>query len=75
MSKPVDLANLRRVIHLGSADAARDAGLVDFAIEVTIEPLVVVSTAGEIAVVPLIEVKVIGLTPEQAAQLRNTEGN
>lgn len=59
MSKP-DLANLKRVIELGSADAARDAGLTNFLVNVTVGPF---------EPRPVITVDVIVLTPEQAAAL------
>lgn len=63
MSKP-DLDNLRRVIELGCADACRDAGLKNFAINVRIAPL----SDGNV-----LAVDVITLTEEQAAELREIQ--
>lgn len=56
MSKP-DLAHLQRAIELGSADAARDAGLRHFHINVKI-----------IDLTNTIDVEVYILTPEQAKE-------
>lgn len=57
MAKP-DLANLKRVIDLGSAEAARDAGVTNFALKVSVRDLEDVTT---------VTVDLIVLTPEQAA--------
>ena len=66
MSKPVDLANLKRVIELGCAECARDAGLENFAINVSVREL----SAGHV-----IDVDLVTLTPELAAQLLHRTNN
>lgn len=56
MKKPVDFANLQRVIELGAAEAARDAGLARFVLTVSIQPAVVVET---LEILPAIQIEII----------------
>jgi hypothetical protein len=72
--RTVDFENLKRVIIAGSADAARDAGLVHFVISVSVDPaLVTLPTGPEIA--PEIKIEIVELSDEQAAELRGQESN
>lgn len=72
--QPIDFAALRRAIMVGSAEAARDAGLEHFVIAVTIDPAVVATTAGTEAT-HAIQVEIVELSDEQAATLRGAEAN
>ena len=55
-----DLAHLERAIRLGSTDAARDAGLTNFTVTVSIE---------DISGMTAIGVQLVIISPEQAAEL------
>lgn len=66
--KPIDFEALRRAITMGSTEAAKDAGLVNFAISVDIRPAVALTPAGPVAA-PLIEVEIAEISDEEAQGL------
>lgn len=63
MKKRVDFANLQRVIELGAAEAARDAGLTRFVLTVSIRPAVVVET---LEILPAIQIEIVEEPAETA---------
>lgn len=71
---PIDFEALKRAITLGSAEAARDAGLLHFVIAVSIEPACVETPTGP-HTVPAIKVEIVELTEAEAAVLRGPEVN
>lgn len=63
MKKPVDFANLQRVIELGAAEAARDAGLARFVLTVSIRPAVILETQ---EILPAIQIEIFEEADEAA---------